>query len=220
MFFLKKIQLYNNMKYLSLVSRVFVGLVFIFSGFVKAVDPYGSAYKFDDYFAAFGMPWLHFVSLALSFILSGAEFLIGISLFFGIRMKVGSLALTIFMVFFTILTLFLAIFNPVSDCGCFGDAMILTNWETFFKNVIIIIPAIYIFITIKKFPIKLNPSYEWLILAFFGIVIFSVSLFGYRHLPVFDFRPYNVGTYIPSKMEIPADAPQDIYESIMIYEKN
>ena len=208
------------MKLLRFFSRIIVGLVFIFSGFVKAVDPYGSAYKFEDYFTAFGMEWLHFFCLPLSFILSGAEFLIGISMFFAIRIRIGSWASTLFMVFFAILTLFLAIYDPVTDCGCFGDAFILTNWETFFKNLIFVVPTIFVFISLKKFHVLLNQRLEWLIIAFFGLFILTISINGYIHLPLFDFRPYNTGVYIPDGMEIPEGVPQDEYESILIYEKD
>lgn len=208
------------MNILRFFSRIIVGIVFLFSGFVKAIDPLGSAYKFDDYFTAFGMEWLQFISLPLSFFLSGAEFLIGVSLFLGVRLKAGSWASTVFMVFFTILTFFLAIFNPVTDCGCFGDALILTNWQTFYKNLIIIIPTLYIFTSIKKYPGLLQPIYEWLTLVVFGILILGISGYGFRHLPIFDFRPYKTGVFIPEQIEFPDNAPVDEYESILVYEKN
>lgn len=208
------------MDILRFFSRIIVGIVFIFSGFVKAIDPLGSAYKFDDYFTAFGMEWLQFISLPLSFIVSGAEFLIGVSLFLGVRLKTASWASTVFMVFFTILTFFLAIFNPVTDCGCFGDALILTNWQTFYKNLIIIIPTLFIFFSVKKFPVLLKQLHEWLTLAVFGILIIGISGYGYGHLPIFDFRPYKTGIHIPEQMEFPDGALQDEYESILIYEKD
>ncbi|NOZ46903.1 MAG: DoxX family protein [Chlorobi bacterium] len=208
------------MKIIRLASRIIIGVVFIFSGFVKAVDPLGSAYKFNDYFTAFGMEWLHHISLPLSFVLSAAEFLIGISLFFGIRLKTGSWASLIFMGFFTILTFFLAIYNPVTDCGCFGDALILTNWQTFFKNIIFLIPTIVVFLSLNKFPELMKPFSEWLFISFFAIVILGVSLYGYNHLPIFDFRPYKTGVYIPDAMAMPAGAPQDVYDSKFIYEKD
>ena len=118
------------------VSRILIGAVFIFSGFVKAIDPLGSAYKFSDYFEAFNMGFFGQIALFLAILLSSAEFLIGICLVIGIRMRITSWALMIFMIFFTFLTLIIAIKNPVTDCGCFGDALILTNWQTFFKNII------------------------------------------------------------------------------------
>ena len=125
------------MKVLIRISRLIAGTVFIFSGFVKAVDPLGSTYKFTDYFVAFHVPFLEPVALPLAIILSSFEFLIGISMLLGYRYRIASWGLLIFMSFFTILTFILALTNPVSDCGCFGDAIIMTNWQTFFKNIIL-----------------------------------------------------------------------------------
>ncbi len=119
------------------ISRIIVGLVFIFSGFVKAIDPMGFTYKITDYCTAFGLNALKDIALPLALILIVLEFLVGIALVFNAHKKLAALGATIFMLVFTPLTLVLAITNPVSDCGCFGDAWVLTNWETFFKNVII-----------------------------------------------------------------------------------
>ena len=122
------------MRYIRLLSRLVVGMVFIFSGFVKAVDPLGSAYKFADYFAAFRMEFLEFLALPMGIFLSAFEMGLGISLILGYRRKAVFAVVMWFMSFFTLLTLVLALFNPVSDCGCFGDALILTNWETFSRT--------------------------------------------------------------------------------------
>lgn len=208
------------MKIIAIISRFLLGIVFIFSGFVKAIDPMGSTYKFIDYFTAFGMPFLEFIALPLAVLLSTAEFIIGICLFFGLRMKITAWAASIFMVFFTILTFFLAIFNPVTDCGCFGDAIILTNWQTFFKNLIFMVPTVIIFIKRNSYDEVFKPITEWIYVAAFSILIIGISIFGYRHLPIIDFRPYSAGTYIQDKMIIPEGAPQDKFESIFYYEKN
>ena len=133
------------MKLLRNICRILVGIVFIYSGFVKGVDPLGSKkqnmYRLRNgvrglYFNAFGMSWMGFSTLFFSFLLSMAEFLIGICLFLNIKIKTAAWGAILFMGFFTPLTLILAIKNPVTDCGCFGDALILTNWETFWKNII------------------------------------------------------------------------------------
>jgi len=208
------------MKIIAIISRFLLGVVFIFSGFVKAVDPMGSTYKFVDYFNAFGIPSLELLAFPLAILLSTAEFVIGIALFVGLRMRITSWAATLFMVFFTILTFFLAIFNPVTDCGCFGDAIILTNWRTFFKNLIFLIPTAVIFFYREKYNAIFCTKAEWLFVGVFSLFAIIISIYGYRHLPILDFRPYNVGTYIPEKMEIPEGAPQDEYESIFYYEKN
>ena len=125
------------MKTLRTFSRLLIGVVFIFSGFVKAVDPMGSTYKFIDYFNAFHLSFLEGLALPLAIVLSSIELVLGVSLLLGYRMKITSWIVLLFIAFFTVLTFILAIFNPVSDCGCFGDALILTNWQTFYKNVLL-----------------------------------------------------------------------------------
>ncbi|HDS07662.1 MAG TPA: DoxX family protein, partial [Bacteroides sp.] len=133
------------MRFARLISRILLGAVFIFSGFVKAVDPLGSAYKFSDYFHAFGLKFLDGLSLPLGILLPALELALGIMLLLGYRKKIVTWAVTVFMVFFTLLTLVLAVFNPVEDCGCFGDALVLTNWETFFKNVVLMVFVVILF---------------------------------------------------------------------------
>ncbi|MCK4749512.1 MAG: DoxX family membrane protein, partial [Bacteroidales bacterium] len=127
------------MKYFKFLSRFVLGVVFIFSGFVKAVDPLGSAYKFSDYFIAFKLDFLEFSALPLSIFLSAFELVLGITLLLGYRRRIVYWILMWFMAFFTLITFVLAIFDPVSDCGCFGDALILTNWQTFLKNLVLMI---------------------------------------------------------------------------------
>lgn len=208
------------MKTLNNISRFIVGIVFIFSGFVKAIDPLGSTYKFVDYFEAFGLDSLSGVALPLAILLSSIEFVIGFSLLFATRKKLISWVLLVFMSFFTILTLILAIYNPVTDCGCFGDAIIMTNWETFWKNVFLMIFTIILFINRDKYEISWNVKSQW---SFMMIpLLFSVllSVYCYNNLPIIDFRPYHVGTFIPEKMIIPEDAPRAEYETKLIYQKN
>jgi len=209
------------MAVIRLISRLFVGFVFIYSGFVKIVDPLGSTYKFTDYFHdAFGMDWLIPLSFPMAVILPALEFVIGVALLLNIRIKLASWATLIFMGFFTTLTFYLAIADPVQDCGCFGDALILTNWQTFWKNVIIMVPTLIIFIYRKKYAPAYTKIMEWVIICFFLISSCWLSLYCYKHLPVIDFRPYNIGTYIPEKMVVPDDAPQPVFENIIVYKKD
>ncbi len=133
------------MKILRLISRIIVGILFMFSGTVKAVDPLGSAYKFSDYFQAFHLEFLKPFSLGLAIILFTAEFISGFSVLSGYRQKTGIWGVMILMLLFTPLTLILAITNPVSDCGCFGDAIHLTNWQTFGKNIVLMILTVILF---------------------------------------------------------------------------
>jgi uncharacterized membrane protein YphA (DoxX/SURF4 family) len=206
------------MKYLTMAGRLILGVVFIFSGFVKSVDPLGSAYKFSDYFNAFKLSFLGFLALPLGVILSAFELVLGISLLLGYRRRITYRILFWFMGFFTLLTLVLALFNPVSDCGCFGDAIILTNWETFFKNVVLMLFVIPLFmLRDQDQPGKINRIREWIVIATFYVLMVGFSLWNLAHLPAIDFRPYDLGTVIQQEMEVPEGAPVDVYETELIY---
>ncbi len=199
------------------LCRIIVGIVFIYSGFVKGIDPLGSDYKFTDYFNAFGMGWMNATTLFFSFALSLAEFLIGTALLFNLwvsRMAWGSL---LFMAFFTPLTLVLALTNPVSDCGCFGDAMILTNWQTFWKNIILFLLAIMIFVYRKEYKSSLSLMGQFSFLTLAGAGMLCLSIYCYRHLPVLDFRPYAVGKNIMEGMRLPEGTEPDQYEVTLKY---
>ena len=199
------------------LCRIIVGIVFIYSGFVKGIDPLGSDYKFTDYFNAFGMGWMNATTLFFSFALSLAEFLIGIALLFNLwvsRMAWGSL---LFMFFFTPLTLVSALTNPVSDCGCFGDATLLTNWQTFWKNIILLLLAIMIFVYRKEYKSSLPLVGQFSFLALAGAGMLCLSVYCYRHLPVLDFRPYAVGKNITEGMRLPEGTEPDQYEVTLKY---
>jgi uncharacterized membrane protein YphA (DoxX/SURF4 family) len=205
------------MKYLRLLSRFILGMVFIFSGFVKAVDPLGSAYKFADYFTAFKLGFLDFLALPMGVLLSAFELVLGIILILGYHRKIVFWVTMWFMSFFTLLTFILAIFNPVSDCGCFGDALILTNWQTFLKNVVLMLFVLLLYFSRKKEPESLFPIREWILIGtlYLGASVFSV--WNFKHLPLIDFRPYDVGTVISDEMSIPEGMPVDEYETELIY---
>jgi len=196
------------MKILTKISQFLIGAVFTFSGIVKAVDPLGSQYKFQDYFVAMGMEWLIPLALILGIILSSAEFLVGISLLLNLKPKIGMWGAIVFMVVFTPLTLWIAIKNPVTDCGCFGDALVISNWATFYKNLIIDFLIVILFFGNKYLQVNLFKNREWWAVGFITVLILSFQIFTLRHLPVIDFRPYKIGAYIPDGMSIPADAPK------------
>jgi uncharacterized membrane protein YphA (DoxX/SURF4 family) len=181
------------MKIIAFISRVLVGLVFIFSGFVKGVDPLGTAYRMEDYFHAFGTPWADPLALFLSITLCAVEFTFGMALLLNLRLKMLSWPLLLLMIFFTGLTLNDAIFNPVPDCGCFGDAIKLTNWETFYKNVVLIIFVLIIFFYRKNYvPWLTDRAGNIAVLVIFaGFSIFSI--YQYRHLPWIDFLGWKTG---------------------------
>ncbi len=204
------------------VCRFALAFVFIFSGFVKAVDPLGSQYKIQDYLEAFGIAgWFpSFFPLFVAIILSTLEFSVGVYFLFGIRRKLSTALALIIMGFMTPLTFYLAIANPVSDCGCFGDAWVLTNWETFIKNVFLLLAAISVFKWGNRIIRLVSESSQWLIALYSLIFIIGVSLYCLTYLPVIDFRPYKVGTDIPQSMIIPEGAKKSVYESTFILEKD
>lgn len=194
---------------------------FIFSGFVKAVDPLGFQYKIQDYLEAFGMlSWFpSFFPLLGGILLSALEFTIGVCLFFGIRKKLITLLAFLLMIFMTPLTLYLAFKNPVSDCGCFGDAWVLTNWQTFWKNVVLFIAAYSVFRWKKLIVRFISSKTEWLVSLYTVLFVFALSFYCLMHLPVLDFRPYKIGQNILQGMEIPEGMKTNVYETIFILEK-
>lgn len=193
-------------------AQVIAGLVFIFSGFVKAVDPLGSTYKFIDYFFAFNMSWLEPAAFTLAIMLSGLEFLIGICLLLFIFNRLANTGALIFIILFTPLTLWLALTDPVQDCGCFGDAIILSNWQTFYKNLIISGIVVLSFINRNNISQKVKPVIQWSLAGIAALSVTLFSLYNYAHLPVLDFRPYRIGASIPEGMIIPEGAPANVYE--------
>jgi uncharacterized membrane protein YphA (DoxX/SURF4 family) len=201
-------------------SRIIIGLVFIFSGFVKAIDPLGSAYKFHDYFQAFNIGFLNKLSLTLAILLCTSEFIAGLSVLTGLRQKTGILGVLILLIIFTPVTFILALTNPVSDCGCFGDAIHLTNWQTFGKNLILILLLMILFANRKKAQQIFHKTTEWIILVTAAILLVLFSLANLRYLPVVDFLPYKTGVKIADKMVVPAGAPVDEYRTTFVYEKN
>lgn len=205
---------------LRFLSRIFVGATFLFSGFVKAVDPVGGAIKFHDYFQAFSLDWLMPLTMPASIALATLEFMIGALLVFNVYPKKVTATAFYFMAFFTVLTLGLAVFDPVSDCGCFGDAIILTNWQTFWKNIIIMVFATLLFLTRKQLKSPGTLLMQNVFLAVILVYVVGISIYSIRHLPLIDFRPYSIGSNIPEGMTIPDDAPQPDYETTFILEKN
>jgi len=180
------------------VVRLVLALTYLFSGVVKLIDPRGTQYKIEDYGVAFGISNLmpEGVPLTLACILATVEFLMGVYLLFGIRRPLATTVSTCFMLVMTPLTLYLALNNPVSDCGCFGDALVLTGWQTFGKNVVLLVCSIIAMCHYKLMPSFVGKKYSWLVAlcAFvFAVLFASYNLW---RLPVIDFRPYHVGANI------------------------
>lgn len=181
------------MNTLRTISRLLVGFVFIFSGFVKGVDPLGTAFKIEDYQAVYGMDWLMPLSLGLSIFLSTVEFALGVLLILNVKPLKTTWLLLLMMSFFTLVTMYDAIYEPVSDCGCFGDAIKLSNWETFYKNVVLMFPTLLLFIQRRKLKSPFRATGEWLLIAGIPLIFAWFSLINYKNLPMIDFREWKVG---------------------------
>lgn len=203
-------------------SRLIFGLVFVFSGFVKAVDPLGGTYKLQDYFSAFGgfFYGLSEYAFVFSIALSTLELLIGLNLIFAVQIRRTAFLALLFMLVMTPLTLYIALKNPVSDCGCFGEALKITNWETFWKNIVLLIFILIVLFTSRPHQRFLLLKVEWLAMLLFVATGIGISVYAYNHLPQIDFMPYKKGVNIPESMKVPENAPQDKYETTFIYEKD
>lgn len=208
------------MKVLTQIGRILTGLIFVFSGFVKGIDPLGTAFKLEDYFNAFGAGFLDGLALPLAILLCLVEFATGMMLLTGSLVRLASWMAALFMAMFTPLTLILAIFNPVSDCGCFGDAILLTNWQTFFKNIFITLLVVFIFIRRDDRTGTLSVRAGLGATLAFSILFLLFMRYNLAYLPVIDFRPYKTGTDLPEAMSVPPDAEADRYDIRFIYEKD
>ena len=208
------------MKSFLIFSRVFVGILFIFSGLIKANDTIGFSYKLAEYFEVFAIEWL----ISLTFMLAAGicifEILLGVMILIGSRMKFVSWSLLLMIMFFTFLTFFSAYFNKVTDCGCFGDALKLTPWKSFIKDIVLLFFILIIFINRQRITSFFNKNIENKVNLF--VLVFSTCFVWYTnsHLPVIDFRPYAIGKSIVDGMTIPKDAKQDVFEDIWFYEVN
>lgn len=178
------------------IARFVVALTFILSGFVKAVDPMGTQYKIADYLTALriGQYVPDFMPLISSVLLSATEFWLGVCLLFAIRRRVVTRIILVWMIIMTPLTLWLALTNPISDCGCFGDAIVLTNWQTFWKNVVLLACAALIAWQPLEMMRFISRSNQWIVMNFTALFILVVAGQSLYKLPYFDFRPYHIGT--------------------------
>lgn len=204
------------------ICRLLLAITFIFSGFVKAIDPLGSQYKIGDYLTALGMAGKipEWVQLILSISLSGAEFTLGILLLLAIRRRLVSKLAFVLMLGMTLITLWLTISNPIQDCGCFGDAIHLTNSQTFIKNLVLLVASIVV-MRLPLYQVRfISKTNQWIATYFTMIFIVIVSLLSLYHLPLFDFRPYYIGQNILKGMQIPKGVKQTKYKTTFICTKN
>ncbi len=189
------------------LCRVLVGALFVFSSFTKGVDPLGTKYKMLDYFIAYDIQWLNDLALPLAIIMIMAEFLVGICLMLNLLPRLATLGASILMAFFTITTFFDAIYNLVPDCGCFGTAIKMSNWQTFFKNLIIISILIPLAFNNKTLVNKrVTILGQTLFTAIFMVMFIGFEIYNVRHLPVIDFMEWKVGKDMkPAETEEPAE---------------
>ena len=204
------------------VCRFILAVVFIFSGFVKAIDPLGTQYKIQDYMVAFGWADLFPASLAFAgaVLLGLLEFCLGVYLFFGIRRIIAPRLTVLLMSVMTPLTLWLALDNPITDCGCFGDAVVLSNWETFWKNVVLLALSIVVLKWRKRLFPLVTVRFDWVIGLYGFLYIFGICIYSYRDLPIFDFRPYHVGADIQQGMNVPEGEKLTTYETRFLMTKD
>lgn len=200
-------------------ARTLLALTFIFSGLVKAIDPLGTTYKIEDYLKAFGGFFTLLLPLAeyAAWALIALEFVLGICMLLNVRTGLTSRITLLFYCVMTPLTLYIALTNPVSDCGCFGDAIVLTNWQTFWKNVVLISLSILLLCLHRYIPASFHLKGELRIAGAALITVLLLMLWTRLHLPILDFRPYKIGNNIPELMEIPDDAPQPQYSVTLLY---
>ena len=197
------------------IARFITGALFIFSGFIKANDPIGFAYKLEEYFIVFNLDFLQGISVGLSIALCGIEIILGAFLLLGLWKKLTTWGLLLLIIFFTFLTFYSAYFEAVKSCGCFGDAIPLSPWQSFYKDLILLLLIGYIFIARRHLtPLYTDHYTKNIVTAAVIIIALGIGIYTYNFLPFFDFLPYKNGNNIPELMEIPEGAQLDEYQTV------
>ena len=199
------------------VCRTLLACAFILSGFTKVIDPWGTALKINDYLSIYGFEELKGASMAFSIWLCGAELMMGCMLLFKVRIRLISIFAVASMTFFTVLTLLSATVLPVEDCGCFGEAIKLSPWETFAKNMVLLPLAIVVWWRYKPDKIFSFKPLELLLMSLFFVMSMSLGTYCSLHLPIIDFLPYKVGVNIWEEMHAPDTTPAEESETILVY---
>lgn len=203
---------------LTTLMRLTVGGVFIFSGFTKGVDPWGTCYKITDYMNALGLTEWTGTALFVAVALAVIEFVLGVTIAVGAYRRGGPILALILLLVMTPLTLWLAVTGAVPDCGCFGDALHLSNWATFGKNVLLLLGVIYLLAFNKALRGVYGPAVQWIVLALSFAFITAIAYFGYFTQPLIDYRPYPEGTRLVSSTVEDNDESEEDF--IFIYSKN
>ena len=200
-------------KFLISFSRYFVGILFIFSGLIKANDTLGFGYKLQEYFEVFHIPFLHDYATAIAILICTLEIVLGAMLLLGFFARKVAFGLVILILFFTFLTFYSAFFKVVTSCGCFGDAIPLTPWQSFSKDLILLFFILIIFLNRKSITPVISPEgAQRVIIGIILILSLGFSLYTYNYLPILDFLPYKKGNNLPALMVMPPGADPDIYE--------
>ena len=206
----------RSIRILSHVCRIILACTFILSGFTKVIDPWGTALKVSEYLSIYGMEHLQPAAMTFSIWLCGAELMMGCMLLFKVRIRLISIFAVLSMLFFTVLTFLSATVIPVEDCGCFGEALKLTPWETFFKNLILLPMAVVVWWRYRPDKIFAFKPVEILLTCTFFILSMYLGYYCYIHLPLIDFLPYKVGVNIHESMQAPSVAPGET-ETVLVY---
>ena len=203
-------------------SRVFVGLLFIISGLIKLNDPVGFSYKLAEYFSepVLNMPFLVPLALALAIFVVIFEVMLGVMLLVGFKPKFTIWSLLLMIVFFTFLTFYSAYYNKVTDCGCFGDALKLTPWQSFTKDVVLLFFILILFINQKLVRPLFSKRIRTIVVSISLMLCIFMGYWVLNHLPIIDFRAYKVGNNITEGMAIPEGAPKSVVEMNFIYKVN
>ena len=191
------------------VARIFVGLLFIFSGLIKANDPLGFSYKLVEYFEVFHITFLNFLALSMAIVLCSLEMILGFALLIGVRSKQVAWGLLLIIIFFAFLTFYSAAFKVVQTCGCFGDAIVLTPWQSFSKDLVLLLLIVVLFKNRTKIHPLFTPKMGDRLLIIAAILSLGVGIYTYNFLPVLDFLAYKVGANIPDEMKTPPGAMPD-----------
>lgn len=204
------------------VARTVVGLTFILSGFVKAIDPLGTQYKIQDYLAAIppSLSLPDMLTLLMSISLSMVEFTLGAFMLTAISRRVTARLTLLFMVVMTAVTVWIYIADPVKDCGCFGDALTLTNLETLLKNIVLLALAALVAWRPTHIGRLMSRSNQMLLGQMLMLTPVALSFWCLYDLPLIDFRPYHIGADIKAGMEIPEGAEQPVFDTTFIMEKD
>lgn len=203
-------------------SRIFVGILFIISGLIKLNDPIGFSYKLAEYFSepVFNMPFFVPFALGIALFLVILEVVLGIMLLIGYKTKFTIWSLLVLIVLFTFLTFYSAYYNVVKDCGCFGDALKLTPWQSFTKDIVLLFFILILFFNKKQVQPLFSNNVQNIIIYASIILCSFMGVLVLNHLPLIDFRPFKVGNNIQKGMRIPDNAPKSVVEMVFIYKVN